>query len=391
MGWFSRTRQTRELVRAADREVTIGTVPPPYTGELAPSIQHRIGQGTEWPFHHRIPRSLALTVPAVRRGVNVYAAAIGSMPLVRRARDGSVLPAGRLLTQPEAHRPYINTMMDLVRDLVLDHRAWWYVTEREWTGYPARVVRLEPEYVQVVTEPGTNEVVETYATYRNKRIQDERNLIRFEGPDEGFLIHGADATVTALRLEDAARRYAEPETPTGVLRNTSQFELTDNEVQGFLDQWERNRRLRNTAFLNAGVEFTSISASPESLQLVEAREESALQIARLLGLPPRYVSATDGSSMTYSNLPSERRELVEISLAPYVGAIEQRLSMPDANGSPLGQSIRFDVEAFTRPSPSERAQIYAQTIPLGVTTVNEARAVEQGTASVLSAPVEVPQ
>ena len=52
--------------------------------------------------------------------------------------------------------------------------------------------------------------------------------------------------------------------------------------------------------------------------------------------------------------------------------------MPDRNGSPAGQSIRFDVDAFTRPSPTERALIYQQLVPLGELHLRSVRIIETG-------------
>lgn len=375
--------QTAVDVRAAGT-ITIGT-PAVSDGQLPQWMWDRMTYGM---YGACMPRPLAKTVPAVRRGLSVISGAVASMPLTRR-RGLDVLPAGQLLEQPEVDRPYVNTMIDTVEDLACGQYAWWLVVAREYTGFPARVVRLEPEYVQVETEPGTDEVLRTYATYRGSPVPVE-DLIRFEGPDAGLLVYGADTIATALSLEASARRYSEPEVPTGVIESTSDYQLNETEVDAFLLRWETARRARNTAFLQ-NAKYAPVFSTPEQMQMVQSREENALQIARHLNLPPRYVSTASGDSNTYTNVTAERRELVELSLQPYMSAIEQRLSMSDRNGSPRGQTVRFDLDAFLRPTPQERAEIYSKTIPLGVTTVQEARENEAGTMSPASAPMEVTQ
>lgn len=383
--WF----RGRRSVSAS--EITIGSVPPPPTGDLAPSIVRAIE--SPWApglLGYPIPRGLAMRVPAVRRGIRVIAGAISSMPLTRWSAAG-LLPPGQLLTQPEVQRPACNSINKLVEDLILYPYAWWLVVERDWTGYPSRVIRLEPEYVQVETAPGSDEVVSEWATYRGQLVH-VRDLIRFESPDEGLLTFGAEDIITAVQLEASARQYARPGVPTGYLKADPQaeYELDQAEIDDLIERWDNARAGgRNTAYLNRAMIYQTVSTTPEALQLVQAREESALQISRHLNLPPRYVSTSSGDSLTYSNLPSERRELLEISLAPYINAIAERLSMPDRNGSPRTQRIRFDVDAFLRPSPQERAEIYSKLVPLGVTTVAEAREVETGTSSPASAPLEV--
>ena len=386
---FWRDHHTGTPAAAAAPEVraetiTIGTVPT-YTGELPDWMWDQMTAGL---YGHAIPRRVAKTVPAVRRGLLVITGAIASMPLVRR-RGPEVLPAGPLLTQPEADRAYVNTLISTVEDLVCGQYAWWLVVAREFTGYPSRVVRLEPEYVQVETEVGTDEVIRTFATYRGTRVRSE-DLIRFEGPDEGLLVYGAETICTALSLEASARRYSEPEIPTGVLSTESDYVLQDDEVDALLDGWREARRKRQTAYVG-NAKYTPVFSTPEQMQMVQSREENALQIARHLGLPPRYVNTASGDSQTYSNVTSERRELRELSLAPYMAAIEQRLSMPDRNGSPRGQTIRFDIDAWERPTVIERADIYTKTVPLGITTVQEARDNERGTAAPTAAAPEVTQ
>ena len=78
--------------------------------------------------------------------------------------------------------------------------------------------------------------------------------------------------------------------------------------------------------------------------------------------------------MTYSNVTSERRALIDFSLKPLLTVIEERLSMPDI--LPRGQKARFDLDDFLRGNPLERAEIYSKLVPLGIMTVDEIRAEE---------------
>lgn len=318
-----------------------------------------------------IPANLALSVPAVRRGMRVITSAIAKMPL-QRWRDKELLPPGTMLEQPEVWRPYVATMTATVQDLVFYPYAWWRVIARDWQNYPSRVMRLDPAYVQVETVYESGEVARVFVTYQGKEVPD-RELIRFDGPDAGVLRLGSGEILTALALEMAASRYASPKVPEGILKNISQHELTRPEILTLLDDWEQFRRERQTAFLSGGLDYINPAGNARDMQLVEAREECALQIARVMSLAPRYVNATSGDSMTYTNSTAERRDLIDFTLAAYIGAIEQRLSMPDQNGTPRGQSVRFNMDVFLRGNPAERAALYQVLIPLGVMTVDEAR------------------
>lgn len=352
------------------REITVpeGNIAPTLAAQLAapPGVDYLFTWGCLSP-------QTAMKVPAVRRGVRTIADSIADMPLKRWRGLVEVVPPGPLLTQPELWRPASATIRQTIMDLVFYPHAWWKVTERDWTGFPAHVVRLDPAYVTVQTEPVSEEVDWAAVTYRGQEVP-QQDLIRFDGPDDGILALGTLEILTALKLERAASVYADPEIPSGVLTNTGEYRHTQDEVDVLLAAWRAARQRGSTAFLDANLTYQQIMAMPDQLQLVQSREESAVQIARLLNLPPHYVGAKSGDSMTYSTVASERRDLVDISLAPYISAIEDRLSMSDRNGSPQGQSVRFDMSALLRSDAREDAEVGEILIRSGQSTADEQRA-----------------
>ncbi|WP_194919507.1 phage portal protein [Catenulispora rubra] len=342
------------------------------------------------PLPGMLSRELALQVPAVRRGVNLIAGSVGSFPLARWRGEDRMEP-GRFLAYPEDYRPYARTMAATVRHLVLYPYAWWQVTNRTFSGFPDRVRVLDPEYVSFDREFGTDEVSAEYAFYKGRKIP-RADLICFEGPDDGLLAYGRLEILTALALEVAANRYASPEVPTGYLKQEGQYVLERTEIDKLLDDWEKSRMAHATAYLNAGVSYHSAQSSAADLQLVEAREESAKQLARLLGIPARYMSVHSGDSMTYSNVAAERSDFVDLCLSPYMEAITGRLSMEDRNGSPRGQNVAFDLDNFLRGDPAERAQRSKTLVDLDVMDRAEARRLERlpGPPPKRSAPPSAP-
>lgn len=363
---------------------TSADIPEGMTEQVAWAIGNDAGTDSFWGT--RVPRELAYTVDAVERGVGVIAGILASLPLERRRGD-ELIPTG-WLDQPEADFTYAASIYRLAEDLIFERHALWEVAGRTLDGWPAEVIRIDPEFSTYEYEPGTDRVVRIHAT-RDGRTIPERNLIRFDSPTRGLLYRGADAIRQAIRVEAAASRYAEPEIPTGVLRNESQVQLTDAEVQQQLGQWEKQRRSHNTAFLNRGVTYQAILSTPEQMQLIDARDQAAKRIARFLGLPPRYVAAPSGDSQTYSNVAHERRDLMDISLMRWINPIEQTLSMRCA---PRGQTITFDMSRFLRPNRGERADIWQKLIAAGVMSRQEAREEEQltGPAPEPPAPPQPP-
>ena len=359
-----------ENVIDVTREITVpeGNIAPLLAAQLAAPPGWNV---MDWQWGC-LTRTMAMKVPAVRRGVRTIADAVASMPLTRW-RGLEELPAGTFLSQPETWRPRAATIRALTEDMIFYPYAWFLVQARDFTGFPLAGVVLDPAFVTVTYEPGTDEIQLVTATYKGREVNPD-DLMRFDGPDEGILRLGTLEIMTALKLELAAQTYADPEIPSGVLTNTGEYRLTPDERTALMEQWRLARLRGSTAFLDANLDYKMIQAMPDQLQLVQGREESAAQIARLLNLPPHYVGAKSGDSMTYSTVSAQRRDLVDLSLAPYIQAIDGRLSMSDRNGSPHGQSVRLNRADLLRSDAREDAEIGEILIRSGQSTANEQRA-----------------
>jgi phage portal protein BeeE len=99
------------------------------------------------------------------------------------------------------------------------------------------------------------------------------------------------------------------------------------------------------------------------------------QVARLMNVPAYYISADMNNSMTYANVQDERRQFVSLSLAPFLHAIEGRLSMNDITAST--NIVKFDVEdAFLAVNAIERLTVIEKMLSLGLITVEQAMEME---------------
>jgi HK97 family phage portal protein len=193
------------------------------------------------------------------------------------------------------------------------------------------------------------------------------SVIRFDGLDEGVLSRAGRTIRAALELEKAAELYAKEPVPTMVLKSNG-TNLTPERISKLLESWKTSRSTRATAFLNADVELQALGFDPAKLQLNEARQYVALELARATGIPAYFISA-ETTSMTYSNSVSERKSLIDFSLRPILTAIEQRLTMPDF--TPYGTEIRFSVDDFLRGDALQRAQVYEILNRIGAMSIEQ--------------------
>jgi HK97 family phage portal protein len=200
-------------------------------------------------------------------------------------------------------------------------------------------------------------------------MQGVGSLIMFNGMDNGVLVRGGRAIRTALELEKAAARMADEPVPTMVIKNTG-VDLPPEQVSGLLSAWRAARQQRATAYLSGPLDVQAFGFDASQMQLVEARQFTASEIARLVGIPAWFLNA-ESASMTYSNSITERRNLVEFSLRPIMACIEQRLSMDDI--TPRGQVVRFDLDDYLRGNPQEQVEVIGKMLELGLIDIDEAR------------------
>jgi HK97 family phage portal protein len=107
----------------------------------------------------------------------------------------------------------------------------------------------------------------------------------------------------------------------------TQSVLTEEEAGRLKDQWTRARNgTRNTAVLDAGVEYEPVELSPADIGWLETRASTAQEVARIFHIPSDMleVAVTGGaSSITYRNLAAIGADFVEWCLNAYIEIIEQ--------------------------------------------------------------------
>jgi HK97 family phage prohead protease len=157
-----------------------------------------------------------------------------------------------------------------------------------------------------------------------------------------------------------------------VLKNRSGVDLPTEKVTGILARWKESRRKHATAYLGATLDLEQVGFDARAVQLVEGRQQSVLEIARLSGVPSGMLaSAPSGTSLTYRNVEGEKLQVLQAML-PYLVAIESRLSAEDV--TPRGQSVRFDLSGMMRPDTATVARMVQSLVPLDVLDVDEGRA-----------------
>ena len=323
-----------------------------------------------------VDRNTAMQVPAIARARNLICGTIGSLPLELRLRaDNSYIDSTRVLHQPDPRIAGSVTYFWTAEDLLFYGVAYGQVLE-VYQEFPNRIkswTRINPTRVTVQYNNDSTEVTGYSVDGTLVPNQGVGSLVVFYGLDEGILSRGGRTIRTAHELEKAAYNFAQEPIPAMALKSNG-VNLPAERITKLLESWKSARQSRSTAFLNGDIELQQFGHSPKDLQMVEARQYLAAEIARLCNIPAWYVGADTGSSMTYSNVTTARRDLIDFSIKPYLTAIADRLGMPDF--TPQTQMVQFDLNDYLKGNPLERAQVYATLAGIGVLTVEEIRELE---------------
>jgi phage portal protein BeeE len=333
--------------------------------QISDSVYNILGGATN------TTRQLAMSVPSVARARNIICGTIGSLPLTTFNRiTGQYVDPHRVINQPDPRVAGFVIYNWLAEDIWLYGAGYGQVLEMYSATDGGRVrawTRVSPDRVTVDTDFLNTEITGYKVDGRSVPLQGVGSLIRFDGPDEGLLHRAGKTIAAAVYLENAAVNYAKEPAPTMVLKSNG-TNLTAERISALLSAWKTARQSRSTAFLNADVDLKEFGFDPKSMQLAEARQYVALELARACGIPAYFLSA-ETTSMTYSNAVSERRSLVDFSLRPILKAIEERLSLPDFVPNPV--MTRFALDDFLRGNALERAQVYEILNRIGAMSVEQ--------------------
>ena len=346
--------------------------PVPYVRDASAQLLSMIQQSGTF----LLALSTAMQVPAFVKCLKVYTNTISAFPLKEYVGKDQVVARG-VLVQPSPQTTYASIMGRTVQDLLLYGFAYWRVAARAWDGYPTEFDWMPYSQVSFMPDATTEAMMDpipAFGTiYWNGVPVPPRDVVRFDGDSTGgWLDTMASAVNTAAALEAAALRYAEYPVPNVILKNSG-ADLPGAVVDDLLEAWETARTNRSTAYLNSTISTESVGGfSPNDMQLTDARNASALAVARQANLDAAWVNATQsGSALTYANRVDLYRQLLDLSLTPVMLQISQRLSMNDI--TPRGHAVEFDTSVFLRGNPAEIAALIATLRPLDVISIEESR------------------
>ncbi|RPJ84926.1 MAG: phage portal protein, partial [Acidobacteria bacterium] len=289
------------------------------------------------------------------RAVSLVGGVLGSVQL-HAFRDDERIEEPRLLERPEVDWDFASTMMRMVHDLLLSGE-FYALTDRDRTvdNTVDQLFLLSAPEVEVRRVNGRL----AYRFHGQDLPADEvarTTWMARPGYDRGIGLvemFGDKGLSFARTIQEYAKStFADSAVPSVVIK-TDDPDQTFQEAQELKNGWMNQfRGKREPAVLNSA-DLTPLSFSPESAQLSIMWDQAVKEVALMTGIPARYFSL-EVSSMTYSTIESERRDLIDLGIMPFANRIERFFS----DLLPRGQKARFIFDAFLRGNTTERYQTY---------------------------------
>lgn len=318
-----------------------------------------------------VDREAALAVAAVDKGHQIITGQMAVMPLVLVDQGGRKLPGQPpLVVQPEVGRSRFQTMWHTIDDLVFHGKAYWHVTERYADTNRPKRVKFAPVVKVGLTPTGRVETIDGVAV-------NAADVLRFDGPHDGIL-NRPKRIREAIAIDIAATNASANPVPSVDLHQKGGDPLPPEKVEEMKAGWRRARQSAGggVGYSNANIDVRTLGQHPEQL-LIAGRNATALNIARMLNLSAWAVDASvEGSSLTYANIQSRSRELIDYTLRPYMEAITSRLAMEDVFSA--NQFVRFDSNALLSADAKTTADTLAVLVNAGIITAEQAQRVLAG-------------
>ena len=325
--------------------------------------------------------SLALTLSAVYRCVEVITNGVASLPvkLYRVDGDGYKHELDNELSYVLSKRPSekMNSFTFyklIVKDILMNGNA--YALIRRENGKVTGLVYVPAGLVSPIDKIDHIE----YMVTGMKPTVHQRDILHFMNyTDNGvFGISVLTYARRTLGIADGGEKSAENFYKSGSC--TSGFLKFDGPSSGkqreeILSAWNQatggpNSGPNGIAVLPANVNYTQLSVDPADAQLLESREFSVIEICRFFGVSPW--KCFDLTKSNYNNSEMAELSFLNDTLRPLLTKIELELETKLFPGQ-TDYDVKFDVNEMLRTDQKSHAEYLTKMFNLGVLSPNEIR------------------
>ena len=326
----------------------------------------------------------ALTFSAVWAAMRLLSESISTLPVgvFSRQPNGDNLEVNSELSflikyQPNSYQNKITFYEKIIMDMLSDGNSYVQIV-RNRNG---RVLELLPlNYGDVNTYVLDNKLY--YEDQNSGTTHDSDNILHFKmitGPDGITGLSPIEQCKNAIGWGMSVQEYSSTFFKnggklSGILE--SDRALSEQAIDRLRNSFNKNYGTlagsNQTAVLEEGLKYKSISVTPDQAQFLASRQFSVEEVARIFGLPPHLLR--DLSKSSFNNIEMQSQEFVSYSLMPYISKIELEMSLKLFRRNLVGRDyVKFNVNGLLRGNVKDRADYYKTAVTNGWMTINEVR------------------
>lgn len=288
-----------------------------------------------------INRADAMRVPAVAKARGLIVGHLHRLPLkLWDTTTETELPTPAWLTSTRTLQSPRMRLAWTIDDLIFTGLSLW-APERDDDGNITDAVRVPRTEWSI--DPDSLGVI-----VRGEVVTDPSSVLLFEGLQEGLCVIGADEIAGMRDMSNAWRQRVESPIPNvAIVQTEANTQLTEDEEDDTVLDWEAARRQGGTAMVPFGYDVKEMGTAQTDL-FVEGRNASRLDVANFLMVPASLLEGSQSTaSLTYSTQEGRRNDFLDQCLTYWAGPIEARLSQDDV--CPDGTAVRFDFSSLSTP------------------------------------------
>lgn len=336
----------------ANKSVTKAAISPAPQTQAAVGIGGMSSIGQFYQYQEGTARQRAMSLATVSRSRDLLASVISCMPLkmygemfdnVSGEMEEMPLAPRSWLRQPDPGVTYNFLMAWTLDDLLFYGRAFWAITARTQDGFPSAFTRLPAGSITTTDQDGPVYFGPSNEIYFAGQQIPTADVVQFLSPIQGIIFSSAQTISTALKVEESRYTMARSSLPSGVLKQTGGEPLSASELADIGAAFNTARLTSQTAVLNEFLSYEPSNATPDKMLMIESAQYSALDLARLCGVPPYLVGVATGA-YAYTSSEQSRADLYIFGVKPYADCIASTLSMN--NVLPRGTYCKFDSESY---------------------------------------------
>ena len=346
--------------------------------------QRSINYSLPFGSSQEVSAETALTFSAVWAAMRLLSESISTLPVgvFRRENNGDNIEVSSDLSflvkyQPNTYQNKITFYERIIMDMLSDGNSYVQIV-RNRNG---RVIELLPlNYGDVETYTLDNKLY--YSDEKSGETHDSDNIMHFKmitGPDGITGLSPIEQCKNAIGWGIQVQEYSSTFFKnggklSGVLE--SDRALSEQAVDRLRSSFNKNygtlSGANQTAVLEEGLKYKSISVTPDQAQFLASRQFSVEEVARIFGIPPHLLR--DLSKSSFNNIEMQSQEFVSYSLMPFLTKIELEMSLKLFRRNNVGREyIKFNVNGLLRGNVKDRADYYKTAITNGWMSVNEVR------------------